>query len=137
LFNSGNLTNAFSRQLAAGEIFPANFSIAGGSVSNTYALPLQAFNWSNNWSNSGDLAAFIGSGSFTFPLAASASYIGQAENGFGVIYGESHIKAKLVMDYFFNPATTVPEPEISVMFLVGLGFTAFWLRKKKAGAVNS
>ena len=128
IHNSGTLSNSFSRMMGAGESFPASFGIPAG-LSNLHPLPLQSFSGYHIWNQSLELATFTGLGMVSLPFAASAAYLSQIDNGFGIVLGQSKVRTTADLTYIYTAA--VPEAETYLMLLAGLGVT--WLRFRRAG----
>lgn len=127
-FSSGMLSNSFNSMLGSVEAFPAIFSIPA-RLSNLHPLPLQSFGGSFTWSQPLELAAFTGIGMVSLPFAASAAYLSQIDNGFGIVLGQTKVRTTADLTYIYTAA--VPESETYLMLLAGLGVT--WLRFRRTG----
>lgn len=128
IHSSGMLSNSFHSMLGSGVTLPASFSIPGG-LNNLHSLPLQSFGGSFTWSQPLELATFTGMRTVSLPFAASAAYLSQIDNGFGIVLGQTKVRTTADLTYIYTAA--VPEAETYLMLLVGLGFT--WVRFRRTG----
>lgn len=132
IHSSGMLSNSFNSMLGSVGAFPASFGIPAG-LNNLHSLPLQSFGGSHTWNQSPDLAAFTGAGMVSLPFAASAAYLSQIDNGFGIVLGQTKVRTTADLTYIYTAA--VPEAETYLMLLMGLGVT--WLRFRRTGGKNN
>ncbi len=131
IHTSGTLSNSFNHLMGTSEPHPANFSIPAG-LSNLHPLPLQSFSGSHVWNQASEWALFTGLGTVSLPFAASATYLSQIDNGFGIVLGQTTVQTTVALAY--NYAAAVPEAETYLMLLAGLGVT--WLRFRRSGGKN-
>lgn len=129
IFQSGTLTNSFSRMMGANESFSANLNLSNG-FNNLYSLPLRSYHGAKTWSHASELALFSGLNTVSLPFFASASYVSQIDNGFGLALGQTSTRATMALTYDY--AAAVPEAETYLLLLVGLGLV--WLRYQRTRA---
>ena len=129
IHTSGPLSTSFSQSLGAAAARPLNFHFLP-DFDYLNALPTQSFLGSHTWAQGADLALFTGVGTANLPFAASAAYISQIENGYGIVLGQTNVRS--TVDLVYNYAAAVPEPETYLMLLAGLSVT--WLRFRRRGA---
>lgn len=129
-FHSGTVENSFSRTMDVNETFSADFNLAGG-LNNLYSLPLQSYGGTKTWSRGSELALFSGVTKVSLPFIASATYISQIDNGFGLVLGHTYTRA--TMDLAYDYAAAVPEAETYLMLLVGLGALGLRFRRNSVG----
>ena len=131
IHTSGPLSTSFKQSMAAAGAHPLNFRRLPDFYYLNH-LPTQSFFGSHTWAQGAELALFTGLGTASLPFAASATYISQIENGFGIVLGQTNVQS--TVDLAYNYAAAVPEPGTYLMLLAGLSVT--WLRFRRRGNKN-
>jgi len=131
IHTSGPLSTSFNQSMGASGAHPLNFRHLP-DFDYLNPLPTQSFFGSHTWAQGVELALFTGLGTASLPFAASAAYISQIENGFGIVLGQTNVRS--TVDLAYNYAAAVPEPETYLMLLAGLSVT--WLRFRRSGNKN-